>query len=429
MTATTPPDRRAAPSSIPWPPASPACSRRSRRWTCRRAAWPISAPPCAACAGCWARRRSRSRPTPACSAARCAGPCRPPPGSAPARWANIKSLVLQGLAPDRLPGPAGPLAAPAHAGLGGARCAAADQVRPGRALAPDALLRGAGDPAGRGRPGGVRSLRRGDPERQLHPQPAGRAPDRGPAVEPGGRDHPGLAAAAHRPAALRQALCAAAGRVPGLVPGRGREPGCAGSPARARSRRGRCGRCGRARSSSGGSICARRPRPWCKRPRCRQHHRPRRSGHGRGDAGDPALLSGPQRQPADLADPWPRHASEGDRPAPCRCVAGGAGAARAHGAPGRTTADRPGAQEPAGAEAVRGSGAAAAAGPAAGRDLRHLAGARARRCRRARRCASSGPWRCSSCWWPRCGWAISPGSSSTGICCASAPAGGCATSC
>ena len=29
-----------------------------------------------------------------------------------------------------------------------------------------------------------------------------------------------------------------------------------------RSRRGRCGRCGRARSSSGGSICARQPRPW-----------------------------------------------------------------------------------------------------------------------------------------------------------------------
>ena len=43
-------------------------------------------------------------------------------GIAPARWANIKSLVLKALAADRLQGPARPLAAPADAGLGGARC-------------------------------------------------------------------------------------------------------------------------------------------------------------------------------------------------------------------------------------------------------------------------------------------------------------------
>ena len=56
-----------------------------------------------------------------------------------------------------------------------------------------------------------------------------------------------------------------------------------------------------------------------------------------------------------------------------RCLTRGAGAARAHGAPGRPAAERPGAQEPAGAEAVRGSRAAAAAGPAGDGDLRHLA--------------------------------------------------------
>ena len=42
-------------------------------------------------------------------------------GISPARWANIKSLVLQGPGADRLPGHARPLAAPAHPGLGGAR--------------------------------------------------------------------------------------------------------------------------------------------------------------------------------------------------------------------------------------------------------------------------------------------------------------------
>ena len=52
-------------------------------------------------------------------------------------------------------------------------------------------------------------------------------------------------------------------RLPGLVPGGGCRLARSARRCRCRSRRGRCGRCGRARSSSGASTCARRPRPWC----------------------------------------------------------------------------------------------------------------------------------------------------------------------
>ena len=84
-------------------------------------------------------------------------------GISPGRWANIKSLVLQALRLTGcrvMPGRSLHPLTPAWAALDGA---AADQVRSGRALAPDALLRRAGDPTGCGRPGGVRSLRGGDP--------------------------------------------------------------------------------------------------------------------------------------------------------------------------------------------------------------------------------------------------------------------------
>ena len=183
-------------------------------------------------------------------------------GITPARWANIKSLVLKALALTGcrvLPGRSLHPLTPAWAALDALlptkyfRAALSRLMHycSAQGIEPDEVDQAVFDRFGDG-----------DPERQLHPQPARRAPDRGPAVEPGGRHDPGLAAGRHRAAALRQALCVAAGDVPGLVPGRCRALAAAGSPARVRSRRGRCGRCGRARSSSGGSICARRPRPW-----------------------------------------------------------------------------------------------------------------------------------------------------------------------
>ena len=234
MTTTTPPATGAGAFRDPAAPSLASLLEALAASTpCRRGGWPICARRCAACAGCWASRRARSRPTPACSAAPCAGPCPRPPASAPARWANIKSLVAQGACADRLQGPARPLAAPADPGLGGARGPAAGPVLPGRALAPDALLLGAGDRAGGGRPGGVRPLRGGDPGRQLHPQPAGRAPERGPALEPGGRHHPGLAAGG--PSSSRATPGPTSCRWPPSRP-RSRprsRPGCAGSPARA----------------------------------------------------------------------------------------------------------------------------------------------------------------------------------------------------
>ena len=172
-----------------------------------------------------------------------------------------------------------------------------------------------------GRPGGVRPLRRGDPAGQLHPQPAGGAPDRGAAVEPG-RRHASPAGRRPRIAQPRYAkpYVLPLDSLPGLVPGRGRGLAAIGSPGDGPLEEGPL-RPLRPRSLEQRRFYLRQAASalvaW--RPRSGQHRRPRRSGHGRGDAGDPALLPGAQRQPADLADPRPRHPSQGDRPAPCRC--------------------------------------------------------------------------------------------------------------
>ena len=83
----------------------------------------------------------------------------------------------------------------------------------------------------------------------------------------------------NHPAALRQALRAAAGTPSGLVPGRGRDLGCAGSPAKVRLRRAapaaalaRAAALGPARGGLGPGPCGPRSMPACRlrARRCRK---------------------------------------------------------------------------------------------------------------------------------------------------------------
>ena len=248
----------------PWPRASPACSRPWRRRTCRRARWPTCCSAVRSLCRVLGQPPARSRPIPGCSAGPCAVPCPPPPASPPpvgptSRAWCCKALALTGC--KVLPGRSLHPLTPAWAALDGP---AAGQVLRAALSRLMHYCSAQGIPPRRRRPGGVRSLRSGDHARQLHPQPARRPPDRGPAVEPGGRHDPGLAAAAPScsPATPSPTRCGWTRSRPRSRPRS--SSGCAGSPARVRSTRGRCGRCGRARSSSAGSICARPPRPWCR---------------------------------------------------------------------------------------------------------------------------------------------------------------------